>query len=285
VIRNDLGTLGDLSLERIRPGDVQAWTDAQVARGLAPATVRRSFGVIRSALEEATRLELLGRNPAARITLPKLRRREFPDVDLAAAVAAATTIGDRTLVRLAAATGARRGQIVGLRWSDVDPAAEVVTFRRAIVKRDGGWQAKELKSGNVVRVSVDPGTLAVLAECAQDLRDRAALAAVPLDPDPFYLSRDLAGAEPWYPDTATSRWRAIAQAAGLDGVRLHDLRHAHASELIAAGVDVATVSSRLGHASPAVTLRIYAHPVSAADRAASAIAGRVLGDDLKELAE
>jgi len=285
VIRVDLGTLGDVPLERIRPADVQEWTDAQVARGLAPATVRRSFGVIRSALEEAARLELLARNPAARITLPKLRRREFPTVDLAAAVAAASTIGDRTLVRVAAATGARRGQIVGLRWSDVDPDAGLVTFSRAIVKRDGGWEAKELKSGNLVRVSIDPGTVAVLAECADDLRSRAASAGVTLDPDPFYLARDLSGAEPWYPDTATARWRMIAQAAGLDGVRLHDLRHAHASELIAAGVDIPTVSARLGHASPAVTLRIYAHPVSDADRAASAIAGRILGDDVEDLAQ
>lgn len=279
VIRVDLGALGDVELERLRPADVQAWTDAQVARGLAPATVRRSFGVIRSALEEAVRLELLARNPAARISLPKLRRREFPDVNLAAALAAATTIGDRTLVRIAAATGARRGQIVGLRWSDVDADAGLVTFSRNIVKQDGGWTAKELKSGNLVRVSVDPGTLAVLAECAADQVARAELAAVDLDPDPFYLARDLAGAEPWYPDTATSRWRQIAQAAGLDGVRLHDLRHAHATELIAAGVDVATVAARLGHASPAVTLRIYAHPVTAADRAASEIAGRLLGAD------
>lgn len=280
VIRNDLGDLGAVALEDLRPADVQAWVDGLVARGLAPATVRRSFGVLRAGIEDAARLELLLRNPANRTALPRLRRREFPDVpaELLERALCAVDPHVRALVRIAAATGGRRGQLVGLRWSDVDLDAGTLTYRRAVVKRDGGYAVKELKSGNVVTMALDVDTVAAV-EAYRDYRaGQVALAGVELDPDGYLFARDVAGREPWYPDTASKRWRELAGYVGLAGVRLHDLRHAHATALIAAGVDVRTVAHRLGHASASVTLRIYSHPVSEADRRAADVTGRILGE-------
>lgn len=278
VIENDLAELGALPLVDLRPADVQAWADGLVERGLAPATVRRSFGVLRAGLEDAARLEVLLRNPAARVSLPRLRRREFPEVpaELLERALCATDPHLRALVRIAAATGGRRGQLVGLRWSDVDLEAGTITFRRAVVKRDGGFAVKELKSGNVVRVPVDAGTVDAVSAYRRHRADQVARAGVDLAPDGYLFARDVLGRAPWYPDTATARWRELARYVGLRGVRLHDLRHAHATALIGAGVDVRTVASRLGHASPAVTLRVYSHPVSEAERKAAELTGRLL---------
>lgn len=95
-------------------------------------------------------------------------------------------------------------------------------------------------------------------------------------PGSYVFARDVHGRECWYPDTATKKWEEVrSMVAGLDGVRLHDLRHAHATLLIAAGVDRKTVAGRLGHAQVSTTDR-YTHPVTAADRAAAEIMGRLL---------
>lgn len=83
---------------------------------------------------------------------------------------------------------------------------------------------------------------------------------------------DLAGLRPWPPNMVTGAFRRLCEEVGVTA-RLHDLRHASASQLLAAGVDVRTVAGRLGHASPSTTLSIYAHWVPAADRAAADVAG------------
>lgn len=286
-------SLGALQLTKLRLRHVELWLDELRRKGLAAATIIRIFGVLRSALEQAERWELIDRNPAARAELPRIRYEE-PRVptaaDLVAALQAAPTIHHRTLIWLAAATGGRRGQLVALRWSDLDLEQGLVTFHRAVVKTPGGTTVKEPKGGKPIRAALDDATVQVVRTYRRHRLEQAlAAGAGKLRAGSYVFARDPQGRDCWYPDRATKMWDEVRSARapsvdgepgelllpGLQAVRLHDLRHAHATLLIAAGVDRKTVAGRLGHAQVSTTDR-YTHPVTEADRAAAAIMGRLL---------
>ena len=95
--------------------------------------------------------------------------------------------------------------------------------------------------------------------------------------DAFVFSAAPDGSAPLHPDTVTSGFQRLCRRLGLNGVRLHDLRHLHATQLLAAGVPVRTVSGRLGHANAATTLNVYAHFLDASDRQAAEVIGGLLG--------
>ena len=107
-------------------------------------------------------------------------------------------------------------------------------------------------------------------------RERAAACEVELDPDGYVFTESADGGDPLHPDTITGRFTRARKQAGLEGVRLHDLRHLHATQLLAAGVPVRTVSGRLGHANAATTLNVYAHFLEASDRQAADVIVSVL---------
>lgn len=294
IDRHIVPSLGQLQLSEIRLRDVELWLDELRRKDLGPATVIRVFGVLRSALEQAERWELIARNPAARAQLPKVRYEEshIPTAsELVEVLQVAPTIHHRTLIWLAAATGARRGQLVALRWSDFDLDEGLVTFHRAAIKVPGGSAVKEPKGGRPIRAALDPSTASVVRAYRRHRQTEALSAGVGrLRPNSYVFSRDVQGRDCWYPDTASKMWAEVRGGRGpaehdgelgplllptLQGVRLHDLRHAHATLLIAAGVDRKTVAGRLGHAQVSTTDR-YTHPVTDADRAAADIMGRLL---------
>ncbi len=285
--------LGDRRLGELRRADVGRWLQQLREKGLSPATQLRVYGVLRSALEQAERWELIARNPAAKVDLPKVRYEEptTPSaMDLVQAIEACTSIHQRTLVWLAAATGGRRGQLVALRWSDFNLDDELLTFHRAAVKVPGGSVVKEPKGGKPIRVPIDPYTVDVVKAYRRHRQEQALKAGRGrLAESSYMFSRDPGGRTHWYPDTASKMWDEVRSARGpdvdgepgplllpqLQGVRLHDLRHAHATILIAGGVSRRAAADRLGHAQVSTTDR-YTHPVTEAERAAAAIIGEVL---------
>ena len=109
------------------------------------------------------------------------------------------------------------------------------------------------------------------------MRDAAAVAGVAFVPQAFVLSDAADGSVPWRPNRLTQAFARLRAGLGLDDVRLHDLRHFQATELIAAGVDVRTVAGRLGHADPSTTLRIYAAFLEPADQGAARVIEGLLG--------
>jgi integrase len=183
---------------------------------------------------------------------------------------------------VAATSGARRSQLVGLRWSDIDFEARTATFARAVVLGPTSVEVRATTKGNrTYRISLDPGTLAVLEGHRRRGTERAVGCEADLVEEAYVFSSEVDGSVPWRPDALTRRFRRVSDRAGLPGVRLHDLRHYVATRLLAAGTDVRTVAGRLGHANPAVTLSIYAHFIPQADRAAAA-ALAILIDDASE---
>ena len=176
-------------------------------------------------------------------------------------------------VRLSAMTGARRSEVLALGWPDVDLEDGVVTISRGIVMGPDGLVEKDTKTHQARRVALDSDTTRRLAEHQAAAVERAVACGTSLADDGFVFSADVEGREPWYPDSVSRRFRSACRRVGLEGVRLHDLRHYVATRLLSAGVDVRTVAGRLGHRNAATTLNVYSHFVPEADREAAEILG------------
>jgi len=285
--RDVLPVLGRVPLARLQAEDLDAYYQRlrrQGSRGrpLAPATIRRIHGILRRALEQAVRWRWLAVNPAASASPPKVPKRNVRPPSPAAlrALLDAADGHDPALaafVHLAAATGARRSELIALRWSDVDLSTCRLTIERGIVTGPDGLMEKDTKTHQARVVTLDAATCAVLAAHQRRAADTARLLGTALDGAAFVFSADGAGREPWFPDSASRAFRRLCRRTGVDGVRLHDLRHYVATRLLASGVDVRTVAGRLGHRSPATTLNVYAHFVPSAD----AHAADVLADLLR----
>ena len=180
-----------------------------------------------------------------------------------------------TYLRLAATTGARRSQLLALRWSDIDLAHSAIGFSRALVEGPSGPVLQPTKNRRTYRVALDQETLATLHRPCTTPRGTGVSAGV--EPgDGFVFSDDPTGRRPWQPNWVTKRFIRYRQHAGLAHFRLHDLRHFMATTMLAAGVPVPVVSERLCHARASTTVNIYAHAMPGADRDAANLLAELL---------
>lgn len=169
-------------------------------------------------------------------------------------------------------TGARRQEVLALRWRNVrawttddDRLEGEVFIEHAVDPID--HHIKATKTGNTRTVSIAPRTCAVLAVWRDAMEERATAAGTRLHPDAFVLSDALNGIKVWRPDLATKRFGKLRKKVGLEQVRLTDLRHYVATQLLAAGYDPKNVAARLGHTRVQTTEDIYANRLPARDRA------------------
>jgi integrase len=277
-----LPALGPRRVSSIRPTHLDdLYRGLMSASGLSPATVRQVHAVIRRALRQAVRWGWIATNPAANATPPRVTRPTLtpPTVEELAALLTEATRRDPELGRLlhlAVATGARRGELCALRWSNLDNKRRSLTIERSIIEVPGGLAEKDTKTHAARRIALDPSTIGLLAAQRQLAEQRAAEAECVLTASAYVFSPDPDGARPWSPDHLTKSFQTVRSAVGLDSVRLHDLRHFAATRLLAAGVPVRTVSGRLGHANASTTLTVYAHFLEASDQAAAAVMGELL---------
>ena len=198
--------------------------------------------------------------------------------DVARLVEAAKGVnpGLPVFLRLAATTGARRGELCALRWRALDLDAGTMRIRHALVQTRQGVIEKDTKTHAERRVSLDPGTVAVLDMHRKRSEALAGDCGGVLGRDAYVFSHEVDGKVPWRPDYASLAFHRLRKELGLDGVRLHDLRHYNATLLLASGTDIRTVSGRLGHADASTTLDIYAHFVLQADQQAAKAIGAAL---------
>jgi integrase len=143
-----------------------------------------------------------------------------------------------------------------------------------------GLVEKGTKTHAARRVALDDRTVEIIRAHRARMTERAVMCRVELADDPFIFSNAVDCSEPWFPDSVSRSFKRLCVEEGLPGVRLHDLRHFVASQLLSAGVDVRTVAGRLGHRNAATTLNVYAHFLEQADRGAADVIGRVIaGED------
>jgi integrase len=260
-----------VKLTDLRADHVEAMLAAMQVEGRGLVTQRRSVAVLSSALTAAVKRRLVTWNVCTQLDLPTERPERRPVWDAAELSRFLVHVEhDRhaALWRLYAIVGLRRGEVLALRWANVDLDAGSLRVEETLGEVDGKLVRGGPKTTSGKRtISLDTLTVAQLRATRehQDL-ERAALGDAYQDADLVFCRED--GACIW-PGTVTKRFGALAAEAGLPSIRLHDLRHSAASVALASGVDLKTVSSRLGHSSIVITADLYAHVLPATDRAAA----------------
>lgn len=240
---------------------------------------RTVHALMSGALTHAWRMEWIGSNPARRVQPPSQPRRAgnvTASSDVAQLVAAVA--GDPLLhawLLVSAATGARRSEVLAVRWSQVDLGVGQVIIDGALDPVDGHMKSTKTGGGRVV--AVGPVVVEALRRWRLAFIERALSVTGTVVEDPFVFTDELDGSAPWRPDGATSRFATIRARAGVTGVRLHDLRHHVATVLLAAGVEAKTVSARLGHTRVATTTDLYGHAMPARDQVAANLIEQALG--------
>jgi integrase len=279
--------LGAVSLSKLRAHDLDRfYRDLQTHGGasggpLASATVRRVHGILRRALGQGVMWGWIGINPAIAASPPRVLTAEIKPpspTQVAALLARAQSTAPELAcyLMLSAGTGARRSELVALRWTDVDFDRKSLTIRRGVVAGPNGLVEKDTKTHASRRVALDDEVIAALTAHRDRQLDHLALAQVVASPSSFVFSDALDGATSWYPDSVSRRFRKLCEREAVTGVRLHDLRHFVATQLLSAGVDVRTVAGRLGHRNAATTLNVYAHVLEQSDRQAADIMLRAI---------
>lgn len=272
--------IGDIPLEKLTALDIQKLckkllTKGRVDRleakgqpkGLSAKTVRNIHQILSSALKLAQEQRIILANPAERCALPKVEHREMktlPVEQLQSFLREARESGVFELYYLELATGLRRGELLGLKWEDIDLQKGDLRVKRQISRINGEVVEAPLKTKNAYR------TLPLAEDTVDILKEQ----------------RKKVGSSPWVfpspnggpisPDSVLHMLHRVLKRAGLPRVRFHDLRHTFATLALQNGVDIKTVSGMLGHFSAGFTLDTYAHVTSAAQRQAAGKMAAVL---------
>jgi integrase len=278
--------LGDIKLRDLTPADIQAafstWAASGRHRGeggLARSTLGLLRKVLHAALQRALELELLGRHPMEplRRRLPngKAPEAKVLDRDATAALLDQVTGTYRPAVVLAVGCGLRRGEIVALKWRNVELDAATVTITESTVPLRGGVYTGETKSGRTRTISMPAFVVAELRQHRLIMAERLLALGTRLNGDHAVVAHE--DGRPVNPMSVTA-W--CHRQFG----KLHSLRHGHVSLLLGAGVNIKAVSSRLGHSSAALTLSTYAHLLPGADQDAARKIDDLLSSDSKRVA-
>lgn len=234
-------------------------------RSMSPSSVRRVHAMLRKAFNDAVAQGVINQNPALRTTgLPGPVRRSAGELpphweldELAAFLDRSHDHPMYALFWLASATGMRRGELCGLLWSDLDLDGGTVTVEREIVTVPKLKVTEPKSEAGKREVGIDAATISVLrAHRKAQVEHRVRIGAAWTDTGHVFTG---VGGRHLHPDSITKAFDRQVRSLGMRRIRLHDLRHTHATLLLDAGEAVHVVAARLGHADPAVTLRVYAH--------------------------
>ena len=273
--------IGGLRLQAVRPARITklyrdlVTSGGKGGKGLSPRTVAYVHAVLRKAFGDAVRVDqILASNPVERAKRPRMQRSEpgkvWNPAQLRAFLETAKMHRLSAFFHLAAYSGARRGELLNLRWRDVDLDAKQITISGSAAFIAGERIEGTTKSGRSRVVSIDAGTVQAIKEHRQRQNaDRLAAGKEWKGEDDRQNGHvfTTAWGEPIHPDTVSSLMSILINRHNKGGgtlptARLHDLRHIHATTLLLAGVPVHVVAARLGHADPSITLRVYAHVIN-----------------------
>jgi integrase len=250
IERHLLSSLGSLPLQKLTSAMIQDRYNAMLKDGYSSSTVRIVHSVVHNACSMAVRWGLLNRNPADNLELPRIvqqQRHQLTPERMAEFWETLKQSPYAPLILTAFYTGMRRGELLGLTWDDINLIDGVVYVRRQRkVIRGGGVVTSEPKSGRGVR------TIPISGEVLKALRELRLQTPYPH----VFCNSD---GRPYSPPAVSHAFQRLAASAGFKGLRFHDLRHAHASILLLAGVHPKVVQERLGHSTYNITMNLYSH--------------------------
>ena len=275
-------TLGNVPLEKLTTmglqrlykhllenGRVECTESRNKPKGLSVKTVRNINQMISSALNCAVEQRLIPSNPTKGCVLPKLERKEMkilPPESLGTFFEEARRSGVFELYYIDLATGLRRGELLGLKWSDIDLDKGIIYVQRQILRQNGEVVEAPLKTKNSYR-SIAIGADAIKVLKGMEQRDEYVF------PSPY--------GGPMSPDSVLHMLRRVLKRAGLERIRFHDLRHTFSVLALQNGVDVKTLSAMLGHYSAGFTLDTYAHVTTSMQKQAANAVGNFLSGTLR----
>ncbi len=290
--------IGGLKLQAVRPSAItKLYLDLLKGGGrnggpLAVATVVHTHAILRRAFRDAVVVDqLIDTSPVERAKRPRVRAAEPGTVWTPAELRTFLSIARRhrlfAFFHVAAYTGARRGELLNLRWNDVDLDGKQITITGSAGVVEGERLEGTTKSGRKRIVSIDEETVTVLREHHKTQSADKLLAGESWRGEKDGHVFATSWGDPIYPDTVTALPRKLINAHNdpkegeppaelLPYARLHDLRHIHATTLLLAGVPVHVVAARLGHGDPAITLRVYAHVIRSAETAAADVFAKAI---------
>lgn len=270
-------SLGSMSLTELRPQHLQHLYSEKLTSGLSNRTVQLIHITLHKAIKDAVKTGLLARSIVEAVDRPKIQHHEMhvmseTDVHLFLEMTRATEYYSLFYTNLF--TGMRRGELLALRWQDVD-----LLLCQLSVSRSMGYLGRVESGQRIVfnepktkrskrLISLSPSTVIVLREHreAQD-NLRQSLALAPVDGSDLVFSHF--DGSPLLPNSVTHAWIKLVRRCGLPGVRFHDARHTHASLLLKQGVHPKIVQERLGHSSIQTTLDTYSHIAPGLQQAAA----------------
>ncbi len=274
--------IGNISLEKLTTMELQKLyrklsTSGRVERieaekqpkGLSAKTVRNINQVISSAMDLAVAQKIILENPTNACSLPRVEHKEMQTISaeqLQAFLEEAKRSGVYEMYYIELSTGLRRGELLGLKWEDIDMNQGIIRVRRQISRIDGKIVEAPLKTKNSYRaVTVSPQAVEVLKSQKEKTNDEYVF------PSP--------NGGPISPDSVNNMLHRVLDRAGIPRVRFHDMRHTFATLALQNGVDIKTVSGMLGHFSAGFTLDTYAHVTTSAQKEAAATMGNVLAGE------
>lgn len=268
-------SFADVEFRNLKRSHVEAWVKKMSQDGLAPGTVKTRFNNVRSVLRGARNDRMLATDPADGVSLPRARKAEhamsIPSPADVGALLGASEPWFKPFVAMCAFAGLRLGEAAAIQLGDIDFLRRTLAVQRQVQRAGKGEVSITLpKYGSERLVHIPDGLVQILAAHVQQ---------VGVHGEQQWLFIGEQGLPP-HQNTSGYWWRKTVKAAGLEAVRLHDLRHFYASGLIAAGCDVVTVQRALGHSKATTTLNTYAHLWPTAEDRTRSAAGAMMDDAL-----
>lgn len=265
--------MAKLQLSQVTPQDVEAFLNEKHTAGQSAQSVQHLRAILRTALSTAVKWGFVGRNAAALAEGPRVVHREVQASTPEEARQLLEVVrGDRleALYTVALAIGLRQGEVLGLRWKDVDLTGGSLSVRVALQRQTGTFELVEPKTAKSRRTIALP---AVAITALQHHRERQEFEKKKMKDDPWLNDWDLvfttAEGKPLHGTEVTHLFQRLLKEAGLPRQRFHDLRHACASLLLAQGEHPRVVMETLGHSTIALTMNTYSHVMPQLQREAA----------------
>lgn len=263
INKHTLPYIGTVPLQKLVPLQIQRMFDQLQGKSLSPRTIKYVHSTLREALQHAFKMQLIPRNPADFVTLPKqvkYKAKAYEESEVLEMLKAAKDTDMEAPLNIGVGLGLRRGELLALQWGDIDFEKNQVTISRNLVEINGEVCFRQPKSDAGNRTIEMPTSMAAVLKKhrKRQLEDKLFFGSEYADMDLVCCRRD---GRPHKPGSFSHKFEKFLKAHGLRQIRLHDLRHTNASLMLQYNVPAKVASQRLGHSSIGITLDLYTHVI------------------------